>query len=539
METLILDAHRERDIQRAGAILNAGGLVAIPTETVYGLAANALREEAVRGIFAAKGRPGDNPLIVHISAVSQMYELAQHVPEEAVRLAEAFWPGPLTIILPKRACVPDITSGGLKTVALRLPDHKVARAVIEAAGVPLAAPSANLSGRPSPTAFSHVQQDLTGRVDALIDGGDCPVGVESTVVSLCGGKPALLRPGGVTLQALRDVLGDIAVDPAVLEKLTDGRTAASPGMKYTHYAPKAKIIMVDASPVEYAAYVNEKADGHALCFEEDVPRLQVPQVCYGTRYDGAGQARRLFSALHELDAAGAGTAYAHIPSKNGMGLAVYNRLVRAAGFRMKNPGGHHVVGLTGPSGAGKTAVAKIMEKLGCGVVDCDEITRAPGIYDAACLKELQAAFGEDVVQEGALNRGLLAARAFRTEEGKELLNRITHPRILGGVMAAYEAHVAAGCRVIVFDAPTLFEAGLDSYCSRILAVVADAQTRLSRIMRRDGLDEASARLRMQAQQELSFFVNRADHVVENSRDGGDLNKRLGSIVGGLREKAEG
>ena len=266
METLLLSDHCPDDIQRAGDILRRGGLVAIPTETVYGLAANALDGEAVKKIYQAKGRPSDNPLIVHISRFSQLAPLVREVPESAQKLAAAFWPGPLTIILPKSDVIPQQTSGGLDTVAVRCPSHPTARAVIDAAGVPLAAPSANLSGKPSPTTFLHVREDLTGRVDALLDGGDCDVGVESTVRTLATPVPRLLRPGGVTLSQLRQVLGQVEVDPAVLHQMEAGQKAASPGMKYKHYSPAADVVIVDASPEDYVEYVNQKGDGWALCF---------------------------------------------------------------------------------------------------------------------------------------------------------------------------------------------------------------------------------------------------------------------------------
>ena len=225
MDTLLLSDHCPDDIQTAGEILRRGGLVAIPTETVYGLAANALDGATVKKIYAAKGRPSDNPLIVHISQFSQLAPLVREVPQAAKELADAFWPGPLTIILPKSDLVPQEPSGGLSTVAVRCPSHPTARAVIDAAGVPLAAPSANLSGKPSPTTFRHVQEDLTGRVDALLDGGDCAVGVESTVLTLAEGTPRILRPGGITLSQLQSVLGKVEVDPAVLHQLEQGKKA--------------------------------------------------------------------------------------------------------------------------------------------------------------------------------------------------------------------------------------------------------------------------------------------------------------------------
>ncbi len=320
---------------RAGEILRAGGLVAIPTETVYGLAANALDPEAVKGIFKAKGRPGDNPLIVHITEVSQWAPLVSSLPGRALKLAERCWPGPLTIILPKSPLVPYETSGGLDTVAVRCPSHPAARAVINAAGVPLAAPSANISGRPSPTTFAHTYEDLSGLVDAVLDGGDCQVGVESTVVSLCGDVPRLLRPGGVTEGQLRSVLGELEVDPAVIGELKPGEPARSPGMKYKHYAPRARIEVIDGSPEEYIEYVNslgETQGTYALCFDETAAEVKMPALAYGPRYDRETQARRLFYALHRLDELGAKRALAQLPGRTGVGLAVYNRLARAAGF---------------------------------------------------------------------------------------------------------------------------------------------------------------------------------------------------------------
>ncbi len=514
METLLLRADNQPDRERAGEILRQGGLVAIPTETVYGLAANALDGRAVRKIFAAKGRPADNPLIVHISDFSQLAPLVDSVPEAARKLAQAFWPGPLTVILPKSPLIPMETSGGLDTVAVRLPAHPAARAVIDAAGVPLAAPSANLSGRPSPTAFTHVQADLAGRVDALLDGGDCPVGVESTVITLAGGTPTVLRPGGVTLRQLRAVLGQVDLDPAVLRQLEDGAKAASPGMKYKHYAPQAAVALVDASPESYARYVNGKGDGWALCFDEDVAALTVPSVSLGPRYDGARQAQRLFWALHRLDELGVDAAYAHCPRRAGVSLAVYNRLVRAAGFSILRPGGPVVVGLTGPSGAGKSTVAKLLEKGGCVSVDCDALTRSPQVYDTACLAELRGAFGDAVAPGGILDRHELARRAFPTKEGRKALGEITFPRILTALRERVEELAAKG-RPILLDAPTLFEAGLDAVCVRILVVTAPREERLRRVIARDGVSREEALARFSAQQKEDFYTDRADYVIEN------------------------
>ena len=515
METLLLSDHCPDDIQRAGVILRRGGLVAIPTETVYGLAANALDGEAVKKIYKAKGRPSDNPLIVHISRFSQLAPLVREVPESAQKLAAAFWPGPLTIILPKSDVIPQQTSGGLDTVAVRCPSHPTARAVIDAAGVPLAAPSANLSGKPSPTTFLHVREDLTGRVDALLDGGDCDVGVESTVLTLATPVPRLLRPGGVTLSQLRQVLGQVEVDPAVLHQMEAGQKAASPGMKYKHYSPAADVVIVDASPEDYVEYVNQKGDGWALCFEEDVPLLQVPTMAYGTRYDSASQAHRLFEALHQLDEAGASRAYARLPRKRGVGLAVYNRLIRAAAFQVVNPKGRHIVGLTGPTGAGKSTVGQALAQRGCYVIDCDQATRSPQVYDAPCLEELAAAFGPQVLRDGVLDRAELARRAFASQEARARLGEITFPRILGHIRRQLAEGEAQGFRVLVLDAPTLFESGLDAACSRILAVDAPKEERLARVLRRDGVSQEAALRRLEAQPAGEFYTARADFVVEN------------------------
>ncbi len=323
-------------IAQAGRLLATGELVAIPTETVYGLAADATNGEAVAAIFKAKGRPADNPLIVHIADISAWGGLVTHIPAAAKALADAFWPGPLTIILPAAPHVPREVTAGLSTVAVRLPSHPVARAVIEAAGTPLAAPSANRSGAPSPTTAARVMQDMNGRIAAILDGGGCDVGVESTVVDLSGDTPRLLRPGGITPAQLEAVLGELIIDPAVTAQLEAGARVASPGMKYKHYAPKAKVVLVKADGEKFAAFVNaqKEANPFALCFEGEETALTVPYLTYGKREDAAAQARLVFDALRQLDDKGATLVYAACPSPEGVGLAVYNRLLRAAAFEV-------------------------------------------------------------------------------------------------------------------------------------------------------------------------------------------------------------
>ena len=327
---------RDPALQTVGEILRRGGLAAIPTETVYGLAANALDDEAVRGIFRAKGRPADNPLIVHISDLSQWAPLVLDIPAQAKQLADAFWPGPLTVILPKSDRVSSVVSGGLSTVAVRMPSHPVARAIIDSAGVPLAAPSANTSGKPSPTTAQHVKDDMDGKIDCIVDAGPCSVGVESTVLSLAGDKPRLLRPGGVTPAMLERVLGEIDIDDAVFHQLAAGKTAASPGMKYKHYAPKAQVTILKGSLQQFCEYVDahKTPDTLALCFAGEEALLPVPAIAFGNEADGKSQAANIFAALRDVDSRGAGQVFARFPNMDGVGLAVFNRLVRAAAFHI-------------------------------------------------------------------------------------------------------------------------------------------------------------------------------------------------------------
>ncbi len=334
MDTLILTTDKN-SVLKAGEILKNGGLVAIPTETVYGLAANALDGEAVKKIFVAKGRPQDNPLIVHISKLEQIDPLIKERSEILERLSIAFWPGPLTIINEKSDIVPDEVTCGLDTVAVRFPSSEIARKIITAAGVPLAAPSANLSGSPSPTCFEHCFADLNGRVDAIVNGPHCEVGVESTVITIVGGKVRLLRPGAVTVEMLESVVGEVEIDNAVLNQIEAGAKVSSPGMKYKHYAPKAKVVMVEATSEAFAEFVKQNATEKSavVCFEEDaVGGIKV--YPWGKKDDHEAQARLLFDILRQSDLDGYQTVYIHSPERDGLGLAVYNRLIRAAGFEV-------------------------------------------------------------------------------------------------------------------------------------------------------------------------------------------------------------
>ncbi len=336
------------DIGRAAAILRDGGLVVFPTETVYGLGGDGLNARAAEKIYAAKGRPSDNPLIIHVAEPEDIWTYTtpdgmQDPPAVRAlyeRLARAFMPGPLTVILPKADVVPYSTTGGLDTVAVRCPSHPVAHALIEAAGVPIAAPSANRSGKPSPTEAAHVIHDLDGQVDMILDGGESDIGLESTIVKLdCDGDGpylTLLRPGGITYDALTLVCDRVVIARAVSEQLEKDEKPLSPGMKYKHYAPNSPLVLLDGEPDRVLAYLRERQsteDCAILCFEEEIPALAGGRLLpVGARDDVAAHAHTLFARLREADALrpAPSTIYAHLPDRSGLGLALYNRMIRAA-----------------------------------------------------------------------------------------------------------------------------------------------------------------------------------------------------------------
>ncbi len=505
-----------KDIETAAEILRNGGIVAIPTETVYGLAADAFDSEAVKKIFEAKGRPQDNPLIVHISAFEQIYSIAREVPEEAKALAEAFWPGPLTIILPKKAEIPSETSGGLDTVAVRMPSHEIAREII-ARSCPLAAPSANISGFPSPTGFDHVEADMMGRADAICNGGDCDVGVESTVITLATEIPVLLRPGGVTLEQLESILGEVRVADAVLNPMKQDEKAESPGMKYKHYSPEAQIQIVRGNLKEFADFINSSDCDGVLCFEGEEEYFP-EKICvtFGKEDDSLSQAQRLFDALRELDEKGAKNVFSRLPSENGVGLAVCNRLYRAAAFRFINAVKKPIVGLTGPTGAGKGYVSEYLEKIGCYVSDTDAIAREITMKDSPFLGILAENFGQDIIDEnGELKRKLLAGRAFKTKESQALLNSLTHPEIIRRSLERCNEAIEKGAVASIIDAPLLFEAGADKYCDTVIAVIAPKQIRIERIIKRDNITREQALSRISVQHDDDFYTQKSEFTVRS------------------------
>lgn len=335
METkrLYLIKDREKSIETAADILRNGGIVAIPTETVYGLAASALDDSAIKAVFSAKGRPQDNPLIVHIDSIEMLKKVAQNIPEKAYLCAQRFWPGPLTLVLESSGYVGKKVSAGLSTVAVRMPLDKTARDIITAAGIPLAAPSANISGSPSPTSAEHVINDLDGKIDAVVMGEECTVGVESTVVAVSHTGARLLRPGAVTAEMLREIFPELIIDKAIFSEPQSGEKVASPGMKYKHYAPSTELFLVEGDSENYCEFVN-KNGGAAVCFKEEAEKIKGEVFICGGENDSDSMAHSLFSVLRELDRKNITKAYVHAPSKNGVGLAVYNRLIRACAFKV-------------------------------------------------------------------------------------------------------------------------------------------------------------------------------------------------------------
>ena len=342
MQTKIFTAELlERDknaLKEAADIIRQGGLVAFPTETVYGLGADATDATAAKKIYAAKGRPSDNPLIIHIASPEDA-ELYAHTNELYYKLARAFMPGPLTVILPKKDTVPDSVTGGLDSVAIRCPSHPIALNLISLAGVAIAAPSANLSGSPSPTCAQHVISDLWGRVDMIIDGGPSEIGLESTIVKITEDSAILLRPGAITCDALSCICQSVEIAPAVTAHLADNERPLSPGMKYRHYAPSSPLVLLDGEDTAVTAYMKNALATEkciVICYDDELEVLGADStISIGPRDDLAAQASALFSALRQSNDMSADIIYAHLPTKDGLGLALYNRMIRAAAHTVK------------------------------------------------------------------------------------------------------------------------------------------------------------------------------------------------------------
>ena len=515
MNTIVF--HPESDpnaVRDAAAILRRGGLLGIPTETVYGLGADALNEDAVSRIFLAKGRPQDNPLIIHVPDASWLERYCRDVPPAAYRLAERFWPGPLTMILPRRDIVPLQTTGGLETVGVRCPNHPVTLAIIEAAGVPIAAPSGNTSGRPSPTTAAHMIEDMDGRIDGIVDGGPCTVGVESTIIDLTVTPPRLLRPGGGPLESLRQVLGEVAVDKAVTGLLAAGERPRAPGMKYRHYAPHAPVTVVTGAPERSARRIQGLLSDTAgvICFDEYAP-LFPGHIIHklGPAADKSAQARHVFDALRTFDGTDVTEIFAQCPDDGGLGLAVANRLKKAAGFHLIDADRPLIVGLTGGTGAGKTSALAALEDLGGTVLDCDAVYHQMLRTDPALREAITAAFGPVFCPDGSLDRQKLGTLVFSDHAALDRLNTIVYEYLPPELLRRAQGHTLVG-----LDAISLMESGLGRLCACTVAVLAPAEDRVRRIMARDGISEDYARLRISAQQPDAFYRERCSHILENN-----------------------
>ena len=514
MQTLLLSAQDAQTPALAAEMIKNGDLVAIPTETVYGLGANGLDEAAVAKIFEAKGRPQDNPLILHISGPEEMERFCHSIPQAAYDLAEAFWPGPLTIVLPARDNVPRRTTGGLSTVAVRCPDCAVTREIIRLSGVPIAAPSANISGKPSTTTAQHVLHDHDGKIAAIVDGGPCRVGVESTIIDLTDETPRLLRPGGIGPEELFSVIGEFVIDKAVTSAVDKDEVVKAPGMKYRHYAPASQVVIVEGDLPAAVQYVRShwQPGNRVLCFEEELPYFaDFAPLAYGRRDDVDSLLAGLFAALRELDDPAIGMVFAREPQGSGRALAVQNRLGKAAGFLRVNPREKHcIIGITGGTGCGKTTLLDAVKRLGGFVIDCDAVYHWALQWDGEMLRAIDARF-PGTVENGILNRKKLGSIVFSDEKALQELNAITHPAVKRAVMDRIYPLPSLNA----IDAIGLFEGGLAELCDVTVAVTAPVEDRVKRIMARDGISESYARNRVAAQKSDAWFRENCDYVLEN------------------------
>ncbi len=517
METLLLSAQNQETATLAAELIKKGQLVALPTETVYGLGANGLNPDAVAKIFEAKGRPQDNPLILHIADVKDMEKYCHHIPEAAYALAEKFWPGPLTMVLPAKDCVPKCTTAGLPTVAIRCPDNSVTREIIRLSGVPIAAPSANISGKPSTTTAQHVLHDHDGKIPMIVDGGPCRVGVESTIIDLSEEKPRLLRPGGITPDQLVTVVGDLILDKAVTESVEKDAVVKAPGMKYRHYAPECEVIVVVGSKEAAAKYIAQHymPGNRVLCFEEELETFApFNPIAYGKESDEDSLMAGLFAALRELDDPAIGRVFARRPKGDGKALAVQNRLLKASGFRTVDaePRGL-VLGITGGTGCGKTTLLKAFEEMGGWVEDCDRVYHDLLRYDTALLDAIESRF-PGCVDGFKLDRQKLAGIVFSDPAALTDLNDITHGAVKKEVLRRLE-HIPGGYHIAI-DAISLFESGLAELCDVTVAITAPKEDRIKRLTARDCIAKERALQRIQAQKPESYFREKCDYVLENN-----------------------
>lgn len=531
MKTLYLKP-TEKDIKTAAKIIKRGGIVAFPTETVYGLGGDGTDADSAGKIYAAKGRPSDNPLIIHISKAEDAEKYA-YTNEIYYKLADAFCPGPLTVILPKKDTVPYQVTGGLDTVAVRIPSHPVARAFIDACGVAIAAPSANRSGSPSPTSAGHVKADLDGKIDAIIDGGQCEIGLESTIVKLTDGQAVILRPGAVTEEMLSAVV-TVRRDRSLYIKPDENVRPEAPGMKYRHYAPAVQVTLLKGPHEDVAQAMikrlSENENTGIICLQSDKDLIHGKNVRYMPN-DAKGQANALFSLLRGFDETDADRIYSVMPSRTGLGLAVCNRLTKAAGFSVEYVGIKiPVLGLTGQSGAGKSTVAALLKERGAYVCDCDAIYHGMLYKNSPMVTELAKHF-PFAVKDGELDRPSLAEAVFSDKEKLALLNSVTHKVILDGVRTRLKKAEEQGYKFAVADASQLFESGYDAECTAVIGVCADEETRIQRITARDGISRRKALSRISGQHNEDFFRVYCDEIIENNGDEEALRTAVLSVIG--------
>ena len=509
----------EDKISAAAKILREGGLVAIPTETVYGLGANGLDPNAVNRIFEAKGRPQDNPLIIHVTGAQWLPRYCRDIPPIAYVLARKFWPGPLTMILKRSPVVPDETTAGLDTVAVRCPNHPVTLSIIREAGIPIAAPSANTSGRPSCTTAQDVLEDMDGKIEGVVDGGACTVGVESTILDLTCEPPRLLRPGGLPLEDLERLIGHIDVDKAVTGKLEEGEKPKAPGMKYRHYAPKAPVTVVTGSPEASAAEITRRVSptSGVICFDEYVHMFPEQEVhALGPAADKLTQAQRVFDALRTFDGSAVTEVYAQCPDNRGLGLAIGNRLKKAAGFHIIEADSQRIIfGLTGCTGAGKTSALKAIQALGGQIIDCDAVYHRMLDENEAMRNAINEKFPGVFSKEGKLDRRKLGEEVFSKKDRLAQLNEIVF-RFLVPEVERSVTKLPDGLYAI--DAINLLESGLDRLCDRTIAITAPVELRVRRIMARDGISEQYARLRISAQKPDEYYRSKCDCELNNALD---------------------
>ena len=515
----------EDKISAAAKILREGGLVAIPTETVYGLGANGLDPNAVNRIFEAKGRPQDNPLILHVTGAQWLPRYCRDIPPIAYVLARKFWPGPLTMILKRSPVVPDETTAGLDTVAVRCPNHPVTLSIIREAGIPIAAPSANTSGRPSCTTAQDVLEDMDGKIEGVVDGGACTVGVESTILDLTCEPPRLLRPGGLPLEDLERLIGHIDVDKAVTGKLEEGEKPKAPGMKYRHYAPKAPVTVVTGSPEASAAEITRRVSptSGVICFDEYVHMFPEQEVhALGPAADKLTQAQRVFDALRTFDGSAVTEVYAQCPDNRGLGLAIGNRLKKAAGFHIIEADSQRIIfGLTGCTGAGKTSALKAIQALGGQIIDCDAVYHRMLDENEAMRNAINEKFPGVFSKEGKLDRRKLGEEVFSKKDRLAQLNEIVF-RFLVPEVERSVTKLPDGLYAI--DAINLLESGMDRLCDRTIAVTAPLELRVRRIMARDNIPEQYARLRVSAQKSDEYYRSKCNYELNNASDSPEIFK---------------